>query len=272
MPRSQDTSNVLLEVSRLTFGHSKLQPPQVNDISFRIYAGRTFGVLGGNECGKTSLAQLVLGNYRPQQGRVRLFGDAVDANRNPPWLWPGRALLLLMVFFVVIIAMVDRQVDGRLLFPGPLFLEAWRAGAWMAPLFLGLLELGHQLRWIVGLAEPRAEGNSHSGLASPAMRARGVAYLSWEHESGQKLPQHKTIEEVIARRMPLPEPAFATPPEGGSSEARKEVIALLHAAQFQLYTAEGRPRGGPAEYVADGLLCSELSGGQVGRVPRDTHR
>ena len=86
------------------------------------------------------------------------------------------------------------------------------------------------------------------------MIARGVAYISSEHDAGQKLPNDATIEEAIARDMPLPKSA--------REARRREVCAALTASGFQLMAESGTPVGNPTKYLDDGLKVGELSGGQ----------
>lgn len=45
-------------------------------------------------------------------------------------------------------------------------------------------------------------------------------------------------------------------------ERRREVLAALRAAGFQMYGEGGSPLGNPETYLADGLKVGELSGGQ----------
>ena len=51
----------LLAVRGLTFRHARGGRAEVEEVGFTVRVGRTHGVLGGNEAGKTTLAQLLLG-------------------------------------------------------------------------------------------------------------------------------------------------------------------------------------------------------------------
>ncbi|ALM82705.1 ABC transporter ATP-binding protein [Bordetella sp. N] len=53
----------------------------VNDVSFDIRAGEIIGLIGPNGAGKTSLFNLLVGLYRPTQGRIHLDGRRVDGRR-----------------------------------------------------------------------------------------------------------------------------------------------------------------------------------------------
>jgi branched-chain amino acid transport system ATP-binding protein len=54
----------------------------VDDVSFEVHEGEILGVIGPNGCGKTTLFNCILGQYRPDRGRVELGGR--DVSRWPP--------------------------------------------------------------------------------------------------------------------------------------------------------------------------------------------
>ncbi len=62
---------------------SLLRPPSVvyalNGVSFRIGAGRSFGVVGESGCGKSTLARLIMALERPTRGRIELMGQDLSA-------------------------------------------------------------------------------------------------------------------------------------------------------------------------------------------------
>src|SRR5262245_45440985 len=51
----------------------------VDDVSFDVHDGEILGVIGPNGCGKTTLFNCILGQYRPDRGRVELAGRDVSA-------------------------------------------------------------------------------------------------------------------------------------------------------------------------------------------------
>lgn len=68
----------ILEVQALTkqFKRRARTPVlAVDNVSFSIEAGETFGLLGESGSGKTTVAQCVLGLVHADQGRVRVFGQ-----------------------------------------------------------------------------------------------------------------------------------------------------------------------------------------------------
>ena len=241
-------STTVLEVENLTFRHEAGGEKQVCAVSFKLRAGRTFGILGGNECGKTTLAHILLGQLPPTRGRVHVLGATFDeGQRGPPqWVRFERVALGLCMLIVASLAAARQRA---------LLTYVLRSHLWALPLFLALLELAYQADgWRGGRAGSSTAADLETGRAPPGMLSRGVAYVSSEHDGGQKLPAGATIEEVIARDMPLPKADVAA--------RRREVLAALQASGFQMMTDSGTPSGTAESYLEDGLTVEGLSGGQ----------
>ena len=252
---TQPNTEEVLRVASLTFRHERGGDKQVSNVSFSLRAGRTFGVLGGNECGKTTLAHLLLGQLVPTAGGIELFGEAAAIIwRRPRWV---------LVMHCVLGACCAAAAFLAVLAPSTLTVAAG-AGAWALPCLLVLLESVYGARtrgWFglggggtVGALANSSASARETGMAPAAMLVRGVAYISSEHDAGQKLPEGMTIEEAIGRHMPLPRSA--------REARRREVRAALKAAGFRLYSGSGAPVGDVDEYLESGLKCGELSGGQ----------
>jgi ATP-binding cassette subfamily B protein len=58
----------------VTFRHQSASAPAVDHISFTVSKGETIGFVGPSGSGKTTLVKLLVGLYRPQQGRITYDG------------------------------------------------------------------------------------------------------------------------------------------------------------------------------------------------------
>ncbi|MBO6159509.1 MAG: NHLP family bacteriocin export ABC transporter peptidase/permease/ATPase subunit [Firmicutes bacterium] len=63
-----------VELDGISFGYSRLKPPLVEDFSFRLNSGESIAVVGSSGCGKSTIAKVVSGLYRPWDGQVRMDG------------------------------------------------------------------------------------------------------------------------------------------------------------------------------------------------------
>ncbi len=78
-PRTQlPASRGQVEAQTVTAGPPGAQVPTVRNVSFRVEPGQALGVIGPSAAGKSSLARLLVGVWRPQQGAIRLDGAALD--------------------------------------------------------------------------------------------------------------------------------------------------------------------------------------------------
>jgi len=65
-----------LEKKRIVRKHTTVKA--VNNVSFAIYPGETFSVVGESGCGKSTLARTVMGLYPPNSGEVHYRNDRID--------------------------------------------------------------------------------------------------------------------------------------------------------------------------------------------------
>jgi branched-chain amino acid transport system ATP-binding protein len=72
----------------------------VDDVSFDVHDGEILGIIGPNGCGKTTLFNCILGQYRADRGRVELHGRDVSRWRPHRRANAGlaRTFQLLQVF------------------------------------------------------------------------------------------------------------------------------------------------------------------------------
>ncbi|MEM8504324.1 MAG: ABC transporter ATP-binding protein [Cyanobacteria bacterium P01_D01_bin.1] len=64
------------------FGRIERYVMAVNDVSFNVYQGETFGLVGESGCGKTTLGRALLQLIRPMDGRVRFEGQELTQLRG----------------------------------------------------------------------------------------------------------------------------------------------------------------------------------------------
>ncbi|MDW8033267.1 MAG: ATP-binding cassette domain-containing protein [Aquificaceae bacterium] len=73
----------------------------LKNVSFKVYEGEIFTILGGSGSGKTTITKCIVGLYKPTSGKVRVFGKDVSAlsqmeldevRKNIGYLFQGAAL------------------------------------------------------------------------------------------------------------------------------------------------------------------------------------
>jgi peptide/nickel transport system ATP-binding protein len=80
--RHFDVSRPVLQ--RVLSGEGRRSLRAVDGVSFDIPAGRTFSLVGESGCGKSTVARLAVGLYRPSAGEIRFEGHPLSAARAQP--------------------------------------------------------------------------------------------------------------------------------------------------------------------------------------------
>lgn len=70
------------QISNGLFNHSPLQLKAVDDVSFAIKYGETFGLVGESGCGKTTIGKTILRLFEPTAGRIIFDGTDITAARG----------------------------------------------------------------------------------------------------------------------------------------------------------------------------------------------
>jgi ATP-binding cassette, subfamily B, bacterial CvaB/MchF/RaxB len=76
-PIDKLTDNAV-EIKNLSFRYSDVDPYVIKNLTVRIAGGQSTAIMGPSGCGKTTLAKLVLGLLKPEDGEVCVQGTAIE--------------------------------------------------------------------------------------------------------------------------------------------------------------------------------------------------
>ena len=63
-----------IEVKNLSFGYSRLGKPIISDINLSVEPGKSVAIVGHSGCGKSTIAKLMTGLYKPWEGEILFDG------------------------------------------------------------------------------------------------------------------------------------------------------------------------------------------------------
>ena len=75
----EDTAAPAIEFRHVSFTYPGTRKPILRDISFRVMRGEKIGLVGLNGCGKTTLIQLLLRVYHPEEGEILIGGRPLES-------------------------------------------------------------------------------------------------------------------------------------------------------------------------------------------------
>jgi ABC-type dipeptide/oligopeptide/nickel transport system ATPase subunit len=291
MPHGDD-ADVVCEVRDLhyTYPSEYGQPPcpVLGGLSFSLRRGRALGVLGMNECGKTTLARVLTAARPPTSGSVTVFGTRLHQLGSRP-RWARDGLLLWAVYSAVVLlgallafglprALLALLVQRGVGAVAGQLVAAQAAAAARQVAVACALALGTPERWAQAAALPLLLGaallHEHRGrgarrAAALAAHARRVAYLTSEDSPGSRVSPKLTVEAYIGGAARAAAIAARRAGEGDdakaklAAEVRAEVVSLLRTGGLIMYDhATQKPWGDAEEYVRRGLAMGQLSGGQ----------
>ena len=134
----------------------------VDQLSLRVAAGRTLGIVGESGCGKSTTGRLALGLERPDAGRVSFAGAAMPPAGTAPW----RALRARMqMVFQDPLAALDKRLTIAAQIAEPLHIHRIGAPAERADRVAALL---------VDVGLRADQGRLHAHALSGGQRQRAV--------------------------------------------------------------------------------------------------
>lgn len=74
-----------IELESIRFNYPNTETPAIHDLSLRIEAGTTVGLVGPTGCGKTTSVDILLGLLSPQRGRLLIDGDEITEENLRRW-------------------------------------------------------------------------------------------------------------------------------------------------------------------------------------------
>jgi ABC-type multidrug transport system fused ATPase/permease subunit len=67
-----------IDVKGLSFGYSRLEKPTVEGLDLHVEPGQWVALVGGSGSGKSTIAKLISGLYKPWSGEIRFDGELLE--------------------------------------------------------------------------------------------------------------------------------------------------------------------------------------------------
>ncbi|MCK5013480.1 MAG: ABC transporter ATP-binding protein [Candidatus Omnitrophica bacterium] len=74
-----------IKFQNVSFQYPKAQEPVIGNLNITIKANTTVGLVGGSGAGKTTLTDILLGLFRPQQGEIIVDGQIINQENLRQW-------------------------------------------------------------------------------------------------------------------------------------------------------------------------------------------
>ena len=101
-----------LSFKEVCFRYEKNDPDVLRSLSFDVYEGEIFSVLGGNGSGKTTALNLSAGLFKPYSGKISVFGKPIKSYKNQSLYRDCLALLPQDVGTVFLKNTVREELSG----------------------------------------------------------------------------------------------------------------------------------------------------------------
>lgn len=150
-----------IRVDHVTFSYSPELPPVIRDFSMQIDCCESVALVGKTGCGKTTLADLILGFHKPDSGRILIDGVPLSAENLRSWRSRVGYVPQSVVLF-------DDTVRANIAFgvePGKVDMERYRAAVRMAQADQFIDQLPEKDLTVVGEEGVRLSGGQRQRIA-----------------------------------------------------------------------------------------------------------